>query len=274
MVRYKGKFKMGTQITLFIKEYYLFLITIFLILLFWEAIVNFLTIPSYILPPPSKIIDKLITSNNLILKNTFVTIKEVAGGFLVGTVGAILLAVIIVHSKIMEKIFYPLMVISQTFPKESLAPLFVIWLGYGLLPKVVMSALISFFPIAINSIRGFTSVEPLYIDLMKSLSATKLQIFFKLRLPNALPYIFAALKVSITLSLIGAIIGEFVGATAGLGHLIILSNSQLQTDLLFAVIFVLAFIGVTLFSIIDFLEKRLLYWQESDNTLGKEIIVR
>ncbi len=263
-----------SKIVFFLKEYYLSILSVFILLLSWEVVVRVFDIPTYLIPAPSRVLNKLFISSDLILKNTIVTMKEIMGGFFIGATVAVLLAILMVHSRAMEKIFYPLMVMSQSFPKESLAPLFVIWLGYGMLPKIVMAALISFFPIAINSIRGFISVDPLAIDLMRSLSATKRQIFLKLRLPNALPYIFAALKVSITLSLIGAIIGEFVGASAGLGHLIILSNSQLQTDLLFAVLFVLAFIGITLFLIVDLLEKLFLYWQEPSNNVSKEIIVR
>lgn len=263
-----------SNIRVFLEEYYLFILSVAALLLCWEILVHLFNVPAYIVPSPSRVFNRLFTDLELILKNTAVTVKEILGGFFVGIIGAILLAIIMIHSKILEKVFYPSMVVSQSFPKESLAPLFVIWLGYGILPKIVMAALICFFPVAINSLRGFVSVDPLALDLMRSLSATNRQIFLKLRFPNALPYIFSALKVSVTLSLIGSIVGEFVGASAGLGYLIMLSNSQLQTDLLFAVIFVLAFIGILLFLIIDFCEKRFLYWQELENNLSKEIIVR
>jgi len=164
----------------------------------------------------------------------------------------------------LEEMFYPILIASQSFPKEALAPLFLIWLGYGVIPKIVIAGLISFFPIVINTIKGLTSVNPLAMDLMKSMAATERNIFFKLRLPGALPYVLAGLKTGVVLSVVGAVVGEFVGANAGLGHVMIVANSQLATDLVFAVLLLLGGTGIILFSIISLAERRILYWMEEE----------
>jgi NitT/TauT family transport system permease protein len=162
------------------------------------------------------------------------------------------------RSRTFERMFYPLVISSQTFPKEALAPVFLTWLGYGIAPKVVIAGLISFFPVVINTTRGLLAVDPLILELMRSLSANQRQVFTKVRLPNAIPYLFAALKMCVTLSVIGAVVGEFVGASEGLGHLVRLANSELATDLMFAALVVLGAMGTALFLAVEGLEKVLL----------------
>jgi NitT/TauT family transport system permease protein len=149
----------------------------------------------------------------------------------------------------------PLVISSQTFPKEALAPVFLIWFGFGIFPKVIIAGLISFFPVVVNTTRGLLSVDPLILDLMRSLSAPPRQVFLKVRFPNAVPYIFAALKMCVTLSVIGAVVGEFVGASAGLGHLITIANSEMSTDLMFAALIVLGTMGTSLYLIVELIER-------------------
>ena len=174
------------------------------------------------------------------------------------------------RSRLIERMLYPLVISTQTFPKEALAPVFVIWFGFGLLPKVIIAGLISFFPVVINTTRGLLSVDKSILDLMRSLSASQRQIFFKVRLPNAIPYLFAALKMCITLSVIGAVVGEFVGSSAGLGHLIRLANSELATDLMFAALLALGCMGTGLFLLVDGLEKTALRrWGGAVETIGR-----
>ncbi len=252
----------------FLSEYGLFAISIIVILLIWEFAVRHFNTPHYILPAPSKIFLRLATSHSILAYHAIVTLKEVLAGFVLGSLIALLLAIGMSYSKVLDRLFYPVIVLAQTFPKEALAPLFVVWLGFGILPKVVMAALISFFPMTVNTVRGLRSIDPLALDLMKSLSANQRQIFFKLRLPCALPYIFAAMKISVTLSVVGAIIGEFIGASKGLGHLIMVANSEAQVDLLFASLTILGALGVILFLIIERLEKFFLYWHESMIEVG------
>ena len=221
----------------------------------WEIWVHVLEVADYILPPPSMIFSKLWSSLPLLLKHATVTLTEAVLGFFLGASTGITCALAMARSRTIERALSPLVISSQTFPKEALAPLFLIWFGFGILPKVIIAGLISFFPVVVNTTRGLISVDPLTLDLMRSLSATPRQVFLKLRLPNAVPYIFAGLKMCVTLSVIGAVVGEFVGASAGLGHLIRLANSELATDLVFAALIVLGAMGTTLYLIVERIER-------------------
>lgn len=227
-------------------------------LLFWEFFVWQTGTADYILPAPSRVLARLFRSLPLLLDHASVTLVEALLGFLLGASAGITFALLMARSHVIERMLYPLVISSQTFPKEALAPIFVVWFGFGLLPKVVIAALISFFPVVVNTTRGLLSVDPTILDLMKSLSASPRQVFTKVRLPNAVPYLFAALKMCITLSVIGAVVGEFVGASAGLGHLVRLANAELATDLMFAALIVLGAMGTTLFLIVEAIEKRAL----------------
>lgn len=230
---------------------------IFLLVL-WEASVYLFDVADYILPPPTKIFHRLLKARWTLAGHAWVTLQEALLGFLLGAGSGTLAAVAMARSRTVERMFYPLIVSSQTFPKEALAPLFVVWFGFGIVPKVIIAGLISFFPVVVNTTRGLLSVDPLILELMRSLSASPRQVFLKVRFPNAVPYFFAALKMCVTLSVIGAVVGEFVGASAGLGHLVRLANSELSTDLTFAALIVLGAMGTTLFLIVDALEKALL----------------
>lgn len=239
------------------------LLAILLAVAIWQALVVVLAIPHYVLPTPSSVVRSLATRFPLLARHGSITLFETVVGFLLGSSAGMLLAVATVHSRLLERALYPLAVCTQTFPKEALAPLFLIWFGFGFLPKILISALICFFPVLVNGIRGLKSVDPLALDLLESLSASRLQVLLKLRLPCALPYLFSALKISVTLALIGSIIGEFVGASAGLGHLIMVANSEFAVDLLFAALVVLGLMGMALFGTVHVLEWKLLYWHES-----------
>ena len=239
----------------FVREYALSALFITGLLGVWELFVQMLDIADYILPPPSKILVKLVTSYELLIFHGKFTLVEALGGFVLGASTGTAFAIAMARSRLIERMLYPLVISSQTFPKEALAPVFVIWFGFGLTPKIIIAGLISFFPVVINTTRGLLSVDPLVLDLMRSLSAGQRQIFMKVRLPNAIPYLFAALKMCITLSVIGAVVGEFVGASAGLGHLIRLANSELATDLMFAALIALGAMGTGLFLIVDGIEK-------------------
>ncbi|MCH2665483.1 ABC transporter permease, partial [bacterium] len=182
----------------------------------------------------------------------------------------ITVALAMARSRTIEKALSPIVISSQTFPKEALAPVFVVWFGFGILPKVVIAGLISFFPVVVNTTRGLITVDPLILDLMRSLSATPRQVFTQVRIPNAVPYIFAALKMCVTLSVIGAVVGEFVGASAGLGHLVRLANSELSTDLVFAALIVLGAMGTSLYLIVERIERSALKrWGGSFETLNR-----
>ncbi|HDS74315.1 MAG TPA: ABC transporter permease, partial [Firmicutes bacterium] len=164
-------------------------------------------------------------------------------------------AVVMSRSAALNRTFYPLVVASQTFPKEALAPLFIVLIGFGILPKILIAAMISFFPVTINTARGLESADPMDEDLFRSIAASKWQTFIKLELPSAVPFIFAGLKMSATLSVIGAVVGEFVGASRGLGYLTQKGIDELQTELMFASLIVLGCMGVLLFSIVEIVER-------------------
>jgi len=254
----------------FLREYALSFGFILLVVGIWELLVRTLGIADYILPAPSRVVVKLVAARRTLAGHALVTLQEALGGFVLGAGAGTTCAVLMARSRVIERMLYPLVISSQTFPKEALAPVFVVWFGFGLLPKVIIAGLISFFPVVVNTARGLLAVDPLILDLMRALSASQRQIFLKVRLPNAVPYLFAALKMCITLSVIGAVVGEFVGASAGLGHLIRLANSELATDLMFAALVVLGGMGTVLFLIVDGLEKALLRrWGGAVETFGR-----
>ncbi len=249
---------LANVVRVLIREYGLSFVFVFVTLGIWELLVYAWDVADYILPAPSRIFGKLISARYTLLGHAWVTLQEALWGFLLGAGTGVAGAIVMARSPVIERMLYPIVISSQTFPKEALAPLFIVWFGLGLFPKVVIAALISFFPVIINTTRGLLSVDPLILDLMRALSAGRRQILIKVRLPHAIPYLFAALKICVTLSVIGAVVGEFVGASAGLGHLTRLANSELATDLMFAALIVLGAMGTLLFLIVEGLEKLLL----------------
>jgi NitT/TauT family transport system permease protein len=236
----------------------------------WELLVHGFDVADYILPPPTLIFKKLWASIPLLAGHAVVTLTEAVLGFILGAGTGITVAILMARSRTIERMLSPLVIASQTFPKEALAPVFIVWFGFGIVPKVIIAGLISFFPVVVNTTRGLLSVDPLILDLMRSLSATPRQVFLKVRFPNAVPYIFAALKMCVTLSVIGAVVGEFVGASAGLGHLVRLANSELATDLMFAALIVLGAMGTTLYLIVESIERAALKrWGGAIDTLPR-----
>jgi NitT/TauT family transport system permease protein len=236
------------------KNLYWIAILIFLFLL-WQWLVSILIIPEYILPTPSKIALKIIQKQQYLIRHSLITLSEILAGFALGVSAAFILSLGMVYSKTMEKVVYPLLMLIQVTPKVAIAPLFLIWFGFGLLPKIIIAALVGFFPSIINTVKGLKSIDSELADLMHSLSANKRQFLIKVRIPSALPYVFAGLKVSMALSVIGAVIGEFVGASRGLGYVIIIANSNLETALVFASLFILSIIGIGSFGIICLIES-------------------
>ena len=226
----------------------------------WEIAVRALSIPDYILPSPWVIAAKIATSWQLLLVNAFITLQEILLGFALSVVIAIPLAIAVVYSRIFERVAFPFMVSLQTIPKVALAPILVMWLGYGILPKVMVAFLISFFPIVINSVIGMRSAEKEMIYLVQSMGASELTTFLKIRLPKALPSIFGGLKVGMGQAVVGATVGEFIAAEHGLGYLQLISQVRLDTPLLFAAVVVLSLLGVLLFHAVTLAERIALPW--------------
>jgi len=213
----------------------------------WEGLVDLLKIKPVILPPPSRIAVVAWENREMLLKNTWPTFLAISLGFLAAVASGFIIAVGIAYSRVVRDLTYPFLVAAQILPKIAFAPLFLIWFGFGLTPKVVIAALIAFFPVVINTSKGLTSVDSELLQYMDSLGASAHEKFTKISLPWAMPYFFAALKISITLAIVGAVVGEFVAAGEGLGYVINASNITLDTELMFAAIIVLSVLGIAMF---------------------------
>jgi len=227
----------------------------------WEVAVDALRIKPVILPAPSLIFMTIVKHWSYLAINSWPTLLAVGGGFLVAAALGFAIAVGIAYSRWISDLTYPFLVAAQVLPKVALAPLFLIWFGFGLTPKVVIAALIAFFPIVINTARGLVSVEQELVQYMNSLGASWREIFFKISLPWALPYIFASFRIAITLAVVGAVVGEFISSDSGLGYVISYANASLDTDVMFAGIFVLSALGVALFLLVVLAERLALSWQ-------------
>jgi len=238
-------------------------IGIIILLGIWELAVRMLNLPAYLLPAPSEIARVMAESIQSLLQNSWVTAYEMLMGYFLAIVIAIPMAIAITASPSFDRFITPILLFFQTVPKISLAPLFLVWFGVGVMPKVLVAFLISFFPIIIDTAVGLRSIHPDMIDLARSMGATKFQIFYRFRLPTSLPYLFSGLKVASTLAVVGAVVGEFVGADKGLGYLLLVANSNLLTALMFGAIFALTAQGLILFYLIQSLETLLIPWHIS-----------
>lgn len=232
----------------------------------WEMIVVAFSIPTYLLPPPSMILTELGTNFGSLLGHMGLTMLEATAGYALGNATGFALAILFAHSKYIEKGLYPYAIALKTTPIIAMAPLLILWLGTGFESKVATAALICFFPIIVNTVKGLHSVDSDAIDLFKSYRANRFQVFTKLSLPMALPYIFSALKIATGLSVVGAVVGEFVGANNGIGYVILVSSYHLETVTMFAAIMISAVGGITFFAVVSLLEKKIIYWQKGIET--------
>lgn len=234
--------------------------TVVLAVIGWYAAIILLEVPPYLLPLPHIVVERLIDDFGFLMGHTLFTTYVTIGGFLLSVAVGIPLAFLIVSSSIIDKAIMPWLILSQTFPKVALAPLIVVWFGLGFFPKLLVTFLVAFFPIVIASVIGLRSMERDMSELAESMRSTTLQTFWYFRLPLALPSIFGGLKVSIAFAVVGAVIAEWVGASRGLGYLLLTANASLDTALLFAVLLILMVIGVVLYYGIEALERVLLPW--------------
>ncbi|KAA0971219.1 ABC transporter permease [Aureimonas fodinaquatilis] len=257
-------------------EYVLAPLLLVIIITAWEYGVVWLETPKYILPSPSDIMRALWSGLNEPFNSragywlhTGVTVTEVLLGFVIGSSIGLMLGTIISQFRILEATLRLYLVGIQSLPKIALAPIIVLWFGFGLSSKVVIICLLTFFPLLVTSMAGFRSVEPERLELMRAIGANRWQIFWKARLPSALPYIFAGLEMAAVFSVVGAIVGEFVGAQRGLGTLILAMNAQMDTAGTFSIFIILALIGLLLHGSLRFVSKRLLFWTSSgQQTVG------
>lgn len=235
--------------------------TVFVTLLaLWEGIIVYWKIPAYLVPAPSAIARAL--QQTAFLDNALYTLSEALSGFLLAAFFGMVLGGLIAQFRLLEKTLYPYLIAIQTTPKVALAPLFIMWFGFGITSKIIIAATISFFPILVNVISGLRSTDPARLELMHSLRATRWQIFTMVRLPGALPSIFAGLNIAIIFSILGAIVGEFLGSRQGLGNAILQMNVNLDTAGMFATLFVLSLIGITLHLVMRWLQRKILFWAD------------
>ncbi|MDA1003973.1 MAG: ABC transporter permease [Chloroflexi bacterium] len=229
----------------------------------WEAWVRLRDVQSYLLPPPSAVARALADDPMRFIDAARLSLTAALGGLLVASAIAFALAVVMAHSRQLERALYPPALMIKVTPIVAVYPLFTIWFGFGIWPKMLIAALITFFPMLVNAVVGLRSVDPSALDFMRALDASRWQIFWRLRLPSSLPFVFAALRISVPLSLIGAVVAEFLSGSSGMGQLILIANGDFDTPALFGAIVVLAVLGVSLTALVSYVERRVLFWHES-----------
>lgn len=235
----------------------------------WEAYVQIFDVQKWLLPAPSAIAKALVDDSGLLATNTVVTLYEVVIGFGVALTSGVILASAIVLSKTIERAIYPFLIASQTIPIIVIAPLLLIWIGYGLAPKVIVVALIAFFPIVVNMADGLKSVDPDTMNLLRTFGANRWQIFIKVQVPTSMPFLFSGMRVAMAVSVIGAVIGEWVGSSQGLGYLMIRSKPQFLTERVFASIAILSVMGVGFFMLVGLAERLSIPWWHNARKAGQ-----
>lgn len=236
----------------------------------WEIGVKVMDVAEYVLPPPSAIWQSLLrqVQSAQYWNNVWVTSLETLGGFAIGVVTAFVIGIAVAQFRLVEKTVFPYVVAFQTVPKTALAPLFVIWFGFGMSSKVVTAALVAFFPMLINVIEGLRATEQAQIELLRSLGATKSQIFRKVQLPNSMPFVFAGLDIGIVFAIIGAVVGEWVGAREGLGYQLLQYIYNFDIAGLFGVLVTLSVMGYAAHALIRAAQRKFAFWSESERTVA------
>lgn len=243
-------------------------ISVVVVLAMWELAVWALDVPRFILPPPSRIFVSLwsITVSGLLLQQFLVTFKEAVGGFILAGSAAVAMSVLITQSKLAERLLYPYFTAIQAMPKVAIAPLIIIWFGYGQTSKIVLAALLAFFPMLVNFVEGLKSADEGRLKLMRALGASNWQILRLVKLPYALPFFLAGIEIGGLYAMLGAIVGEFVGASAGIGYWLMALNINLDTSTTFALLLVLALYGMLFRQCIVVLRRRVLFWARHSET--------
>jgi NitT/TauT family transport system permease protein len=239
-----------------------------LVLAAWQAVVRVFDVPEVLVPAPTEVLASLVAglADGSLVEHSWVTLQEILVGFGIAVLAALLCAFLVTQSRILDKALFPLIVMTQTIPKVAMAPLLVVWFGTELTSKVLTTALIAFFPLLINAILGLRSADPDQIDMLRSFGATRMDVLRRLQIPSALPHIFAGLDVAVVLSVTGAIVAEFVGATAGLGYVIQATNFTLDVSRTFAVLVILSAIGLALHAIVVLCNRKIVFWSAEHRT--------
>ena len=238
-----------------------------LILAVWEAWVRIRDVKEYLVPTPSAVFSALSNEPDRFIDAAFVSLQAAFLGLLLASTGAFLIATAMAHSRVLERTLYPPALALKVTPIVAVAPLFTIWFGFGLIPKILITAMITFFPMLVNSVIGLRSIDPNAYDFFRSLDASRWQIFWRLRVPSSLPFVFAGLRISVPLALIGAVVAEFLSGSAGMCQLILIANGDFDTPVLFGAIFVLAGLGVILTGSVAIVERKILFWHSSSTDI-------
>jgi NitT/TauT family transport system permease protein len=234
-----------------------------LVTLLWEALVRLLRIPVFVLPAPLVVGRVMLDTAPILLAETWYTAQACLLGFVLAVILGVGLAVGIVQSPLIERTAYTLLVSMNSIPKVAIAPVFIVWLGTGLEPKVAIAMLVAIFAIVVETVHGLRSVDPALLDLGRALKASRLRMLLKIQFPHALPNMFAGMKVGIALALVGGIVGEFVASRKGLGYVILVAQGQFDTPTMFAALVVLALLGIILFFVVDLVERLVIPWHVS-----------
>ncbi len=240
-----------------------------LVIVLWEAFVLITAVSALLLPAPSQIGISLVENAGLFARNAVVTLSEILIGFALGAFVGIVLGIALSYSRIFERSVYPWLVASQMVPIVAVAPILVVWFGFTLVPKVLVVALISFFPVVVNTVDGLQSVDRKMINLMRTLDASQVKIMRTVRIPWAMPFVFSGLKIAMALAVVGAVFGEWVGSNAGLGYLMLAFNNQLATTDLFAAVIVLSAMGIALFFLVGGVERLVIPWHHDKRQAGR-----
>lgn len=242
------------------------LLSLLIVLVVWEAVVAIFDLPAHLLPRPWSVVASTMSHWGVIADNSYHTTVAVLAGYLLAAAFAVPVAILIVLSPQIERLLYPPLVATQSIPKIALAPLFIVWFGFGLETKVSVAFLICFFPIVVDTIVGLRSIDPALIQLARSMGAPPHRIFLKLRLPGALPSMFGGLKVASALAVVGALTGEYIASDSGLGYILLSASGEMNTSLLFGVLIVLSILAMVFFYAIELLEKLLIPWHVSQRS--------
>lgn len=235
-------------------------VTLIALVALWEVLVRHFHVPGWLLPAPSAIAQAMVEWRGDLAVHTGVTLYETLVGFALSIAVSVPLAVLIVYSPLLQNTIYPILLAMQSTPKVAIAPLLALWIGFGAAPKIIVVFLVCFFPIIVATASGLTAVPASLIDLIRSLSASPMQTFVKIRFPTAMPHIFVGLKIAITFAVVGAVIGEFVGSESGLGYLILVSTSQSRTPLAFGALVLLTVMSIVLYYGVALVERVVVPW--------------
>jgi NitT/TauT family transport system permease protein len=236
----------------------------------WEVAVHVFAVKEYLLPPPSRVWTEFWKRHEIVAGAAWVTTQEILAGYALAVVVSVPLALAVAYSRFMEQAVYPVIVFLQIIPKIAIAPLFIIWFGFGFTPKLLLVFLLSFFPIVVSSIAGFKSADRDVMDFARTTGASAMKMFWKIRLPQALPHIFTGLKVGAALAATAAVVAEFVASDRGLGYLLLQYNGQLDTPMVFATIVVLSLIGLVVYYAVEVVERVAIPWHVSQQATAKD----